>query len=171
MGGGLCARAQRPGGAWPWSPPAPAQPITVTPVRDSMADSVPIVVICGQCADDGDRYGCISKKRPVPSIMGAVAKHVFLDHRPHQAGSHRAPPPSRFARTGRPGPVVLDVPKDVQNWKGVFHGSGRLGDTGLPPADEQAGGRQAAGACLRGFFFFAALGAANRPLILCRRRA
>ncbi len=29
---------------------------TVTPVRDSQADSVPIVVICGQVADHGDRH-------------------------------------------------------------------------------------------------------------------
>src|SRR5581483_2825330 len=31
-----------------------------------------------------------------------------------------------IARTGRPGPVVVDVPKDVQNWEGVFQGGGML---------------------------------------------
>jgi acetolactate synthase-1/2/3 large subunit len=31
-----------------------------------------------------------------------------------------------IARTGRPGPVVVDVPKDVQNWEGTFKGSGVL---------------------------------------------
>ncbi len=31
-----------------------------------------------------------------------------------------------IARSGRPGPVVIDVPKDVQNWQGVFQGSGQL---------------------------------------------
>jgi acetolactate synthase-1/2/3 large subunit len=31
-----------------------------------------------------------------------------------------------IARTGRPGPVVIDIPKDVQNWSGEFKGSGTL---------------------------------------------
>ena len=31
-----------------------------------------------------------------------------------------------IARTGRPGPVVVDMPKDVQNWEGIFHGGGML---------------------------------------------
>jgi acetolactate synthase-1/2/3 large subunit len=50
---------------------------TVTPVRDSMADSVPLVVICGQVptvAIGTDAF----QEAPVTAIMGAVAKHVFL---------------------------------------------------------------------------------------------
>jgi acetolactate synthase-1/2/3 large subunit len=31
-----------------------------------------------------------------------------------------------IARTGRPGPVVIDVPKDVQNWEGPYTGEGLL---------------------------------------------
>ena len=31
-----------------------------------------------------------------------------------------------IARGGRPGPVVVDVPKDVQNWTGTFLGQGFL---------------------------------------------
>jgi acetolactate synthase I/II/III large subunit len=31
-----------------------------------------------------------------------------------------------IARTGRPGPVVIDMPKDVQNWSGTFRGEGLL---------------------------------------------
>ena len=49
----------------------------VTPVRDCMADSVPIVVICGQvptAAIGTDAF----QEAPVSAIMGAVAKHVFL---------------------------------------------------------------------------------------------
>jgi acetolactate synthase-1/2/3 large subunit len=30
------------------------------------------------------------------------------------------------ARTGRPGPVVVDVPKDIQNWTGIYRGQGTL---------------------------------------------
>src|SRR6184192_3526395 len=97
---------------------------TVTPVRDCMADSVPIVVICGQVPTTAIGTDAF-QEAPVPSIMGAVAKHVFLvtDPTKLEATVRTA---FEIARTGRPGPVVLDVPKDVQNWKGVFHGSGRL---------------------------------------------
>src|SRR3546814_21087010 len=50
---------------------------TVTPVRDCMADSIPIVVICGQvptAAVGTDAF----QEAPISSIMGADAKHVFL---------------------------------------------------------------------------------------------
>jgi acetolactate synthase-1/2/3 large subunit len=68
-----------------------------------------------------------------------------------------------IARTGRPGPVVLDVPKDVQNWKGTFHGSGRLP---VPGYRQRMNRLEAAklpqAACAD---FFTALSAAKRPLI------
>ena len=50
---------------------------TVTPVRDSMADSVPIVVICGQ-VPTGVIGTDAFQEAPVSAIMGSVAKHVFL---------------------------------------------------------------------------------------------
>jgi len=58
---------------------------------------------------------------------------------------------------------VLDVPKDVQNWRGVFRGSGQLA---VPGYRQRMNGLEAAklpeSACAD---FFAALQAANRPLI------
>jgi acetolactate synthase-1/2/3 large subunit len=134
---------------------------TVTPVRDSLADSVPIVVICGQVPTTAIGTDAF-QEAPVPSIMGAVAKHVFLitDPTKLEATVRTA---FEIARTGRPGPVVLDVPKDVQNWKGVFHGSGRLS---IPGYRQRMNRLEAAklpqSACAE---FFAALGAAKRPLI------
>ena len=97
---------------------------SVTPVRDSMADSVPLVVICGQvpmAAIGTDAF----QEAPVAAIMGAVAKHVFLVTDPDQLEKTMR---SAFelARTGRPGPVVVDIPKDVQVWEGVFEGQGTL---------------------------------------------
>jgi acetolactate synthase-1/2/3 large subunit len=97
---------------------------TVTPVRDSMADSVPMVVICGQvprAAIGTDAF----QEAPVSAIMGAIAKHVFLVTDPDllEATVRSA---FELARTGRPGPVVVDIPKDVQNWEGDFKGSGVL---------------------------------------------
>jgi len=97
---------------------------TVTPVRDSMADSVPLVVICGQvptAAIGTDAF----QEAPVSAIMGAVAKHVFLvtDAEKLEETMRSA---FELARTGRPGPVVVDIPKDIQNWEGEFQGQGTL---------------------------------------------
>ena len=97
---------------------------TVTPVRDSMADSVPMIVICGQvptAAIGTDAF----QEAPVAAIMGSVAKHIFLVTDPTllEATVRTA---FEIARTGRPGPVVIDIPKDVQNWSGRFHGEGVL---------------------------------------------
>jgi acetolactate synthase-1/2/3 large subunit len=134
---------------------------TVTPVRDCQADSIPIVVICGQVATTAIGTDAF-QEAPVPSIMGAVAKHVFLvtDPTKLEATVRTA---FEIARTGRPGPVVLDIPKDVQNWKGVFHGSGRLP---IPGYRQRMNRLEAAklpeAACAS---FFAALGEAERPLI------
>lgn len=97
---------------------------TVTPVRDCMADSIPIVVICGQVptpAIGSDGF----QEAPISNIMGAAAKHVFLitDASKLEATLRTA---FEIARTGRPGPVVVDIPKDVQNWTGIFRGEGVL---------------------------------------------
>ena len=97
---------------------------TVTPVRDSMADSVPMIVICGQVptsAIGSDAF----QEAPVSALMGSVAKHIFLVTDPLllEATVRTA---FEIARTGRPGPVVIDVPKDVQNWSGAFRGEGTL---------------------------------------------
>ena len=97
---------------------------TVTPVRDCMADSVPIVVICGQvptAAIGTDAF----QEAPVAAIMGPVAKHVFLVTDPTRLEATMRTA-FEIARSGRPGPVVVDVPKDVQNWAGEFRGSGTL---------------------------------------------
>ncbi len=97
---------------------------TVTPIRDSMADSIPMVVICGQVprsAIGSDAF----QEAPVSSIMGSVAKHIFLVTDPDKLES-TVRTAFEIARTGRPGPVVIDVPKDVQNWSGEFKGSGTL---------------------------------------------
>ncbi len=100
----------------------------VTPVRDSMADSVPLVVICGQVPTHAIGTDAF-QEAPVAAIMGAVSKHVFLvtDTARLEATLRTA---FELARTGRPGPVVVDIPKDVQNWEGTFTGSGKLPLTG-----------------------------------------
>ncbi|HEY7930586.1 MAG TPA: biosynthetic-type acetolactate synthase large subunit, partial [Steroidobacteraceae bacterium] len=97
---------------------------TVTPVRDCMADSVPIVVICGQvgrAAIGTDAF----QEAPVAALMSAVAKHVFLITDPARLEA-TVRTAFEVARTGRPGPVVIDLPKDVQNATVIFQGEGEL---------------------------------------------
>src|SRR5690606_16041073 len=92
--------------------------------RDCMADSTPIVVICGQvptAAIGTDAF----QEAPVSAVMGSVAKHVFLVTDPTRLEA-TVRTAFEIARTGRPGPVVIDVPKDVQNWIGPFRGAGQL---------------------------------------------
>jgi acetolactate synthase I/II/III large subunit len=136
---------------------------TVTPVRDCMADSTPIVVICGQvptAAIGSDGF----QEAPVANIMGSAAKHVFLvtDASKLEATMRTA---FEIARTGRPGPVVVDIPKDVQNWTGQFQGSGKLPIPGY---------RQRMAALHESRLrdqdcevFFRMLGESQRPLLYC----
>ena len=134
---------------------------TVTPVRDCMADSVPIVVICGQVprpAIGTDAF----QEAPVSAIMGAVAKHIFLVTDPSKLEDTMR---SAFelARTGRPGPVVVDIPKDVQNWEGEFKGQGNLPLPGYRRRWQAiSDNRLSDDACKR---FFAMLAQSERPLI------
>ena len=133
----------------------------VTPVRDSMADSIPLVVICGQvstAAIGSDAF----QEAPISNIMGACAKHVFLvtDATQLEATLRTA---FTLARSGRPGPVVVDVPKDVQNTTLKFHGTGELALTGYRArlcAVEQSALSDADCAA-----FFTALMQSKRPLI------
>jgi acetolactate synthase I/II/III large subunit len=100
----------------------------VTPIRDCMADSIPAILICGQVprsAIGSDAF----QEAPVFNIMSACAKHCFLVKDPEQLEA-TVRTAFHIARTGRPGPVVIDVPKDVQNWIGKYQGSGLLPNRG-----------------------------------------
>ena len=134
---------------------------TVTPVRDAMADSTPMVVVCGQVATPALGTDAF-QEAPVSNIMGACAKHVFLVTDPAvlEATLRTA---FEIARSGRPGPVVVDIPKDVQNAALRFDGTSRLPIPGYRArlrAVENA--RLDDAACAA---FFDALMQAKRPLI------
>ncbi len=101
---------------------------TVTPIRDCMADSIPIVVISGQVPTTAIGTDAF-QEAPVSAIMGAVSKHIFLVTDPLLLES-TIRSAFELAKTGRPGPVVVDIPKDIQNWEGEFLGFGSLPLTG-----------------------------------------
>lgn len=133
----------------------------VTPVRDCMSDSVPIVVICGQVpvnAIGSDAF----QEAPISSIMGSAAKHVFLvtDPAKLEATVRTA---FEIARTGRPGPVVIDIPKDVQNWSGEFDGGSKLPIPGYRQRMHALDGNQPSDDHCAAFFQH--LAQAKRPLI------
>ncbi len=133
---------------------------TVTPVRDCMADSTPIVVICGQVPTSAIGTDAF-QEAPISSIMGACAKHVFLvtDASKLEETVRTA---FEIARTGRPGPVVVDVPKDVQNWSGAFKGTGLLPIPGYRARLKASNdARLDDAACAR---FFELLKSSKRPL-------
>ncbi|MDG0025016.1 biosynthetic-type acetolactate synthase large subunit [Trinickia sp. Y13] len=96
----------------------------VTPIADCNGDSVPVVLICGQvprAAIGSDAF----QEAPVFNIMSACAKQVFLVTDPNKL-EQTMRTAFEVARTGRPGPVVVDVPKDIQNWTGTWQGHGTL---------------------------------------------
>jgi len=134
---------------------------TVTPVRDCMADSVPIVVICGQVSTAAIGTDAF-QEAPVPSLMGAIAKHVFLVTDPTKLES-TVRTAFEIARTGRPGPVVVDIPKDVQNWEGAFRGEGVLAIPGYRRRMQELTNAALDGTAAARFF--AMLAEAERPLI------
>jgi acetolactate synthase-1/2/3 large subunit len=134
---------------------------SVTPIRDCMADSIPVVLITGQ-VPRGALGSDAFQEAPIFNIMSMCAKHAFLVTDPEELeDTVRAA--FEIARSGRPGPVVVDVPKDVQNWTGLYRGEGQLRLTGydrrvrtvregrLTPEHAKA--------------FFDALAASERPLI------
>jgi acetolactate synthase-1/2/3 large subunit len=134
---------------------------TVTPVRDSMADSVPMVVICGQvprAAIGSDAF----QEAPVSAVMGSVAKHVFLVTDPARLEATMRTA-FEIARTGRPGPVVVDIPKDVQTALGTFTGEGRLPIPGYRSRLRQMEAERLSERELARFFQM--LGESRRPLI------
>jgi len=133
----------------------------VTPVRDCQADSVPVVLICGQvprAAMGTDAF----QEAPVFNIMASCAKHVFLltDEHKVEATMRSA---FELARSGRPGPVVVDIPRDVQLSQSTFAGVGALPLPGYRGRLEEL--NRTAISAVEAEAFYALLGAARRPLI------
>jgi acetolactate synthase I/II/III large subunit len=134
---------------------------SVTPVRDCQADSVPMVLITGQvprAAIGTDAF----QEAPIFNIMAPCAKHVFLltDETKIEATMRTA---FHIARSGRPGPVVVDLPKDIQLVEQPFHGSGYLTLHGYTERQEALKRVTLSGSDAEAFYRL--LAAAERPLI------
>ena len=134
---------------------------TVTAIRDCMADSIPVVLITGQVAT-GAMGTDAFQEAPIVNIMGSCAKHVFLVTRPEELEA-TIRTAFEVARSGRPGPVVVDLPKDVQNWVGEYMGSGLLDIRGYRQRMESL--RSAKLSDRKCKQFFEMLRKASRPII------
>ncbi len=92
----------------------------VTGIVDALMDSIPLVVITGQVAthligtDAFQECDTIGITRPCTKHNYLVKDVADLPRIMHEA--------FHIATSGRPGPVVIDIPKDVQFSKGVYQG-------------------------------------------------
>lgn len=85
---------------------------TVTGIADAYLDSVPIVVFTGQVPTHligNDSF----QETDTTGVTRSITKHNFLVRDVNELAS-TIKNAYHIARTGRPGPVVVDIPKDVQ---------------------------------------------------------
>jgi len=83
----------------------------VTPIADAYMDSVPIVAITGQVARPAIGTDAF-QEADIQGITLPITKHNFLIQTPDEIPRIMAEA-FHLALTGRPGPVLVDVPKDV----------------------------------------------------------
>jgi len=109
MAEGYAQATGKPGVAMVTSGPAATN--IVTPLCDAYLDSIPMVVITGQvpvAAIGTDAF----QECDTTGITMSVTKHNFLVTDPNDIPRivHEA---FHIATTGRPGPVLVDIPKDI----------------------------------------------------------
>jgi acetolactate synthase I/II/III large subunit len=127
----------------------------VTPICDAMMDSVPVVFITGQVRTEllgTDGF----QEADTIGITMPIVKHSFMIQDPREIprAIHEA---FHIARTGRPGPVLVDIPQDLSRGEVQYQQVSDLRLPGYQPTTEgnQKQIRQAA----------KALAAAQRPVI------
>ncbi len=119
MASGYAQATGKPGVVMVTSGPAATN--IVTPLADAYLDSVPVVAITGQVP-----YGLIGtdafQETDTTGITMSITKHNYLVSDPNDIPQvvHEA---FHIATTGRPGPVLIDLPKnitDVRNPQSVM---------------------------------------------------
>jgi len=127
----------------------------ITPICDAMMDSVPVVFVTGQVRTEllgTDGF----QEADTIGITMPVVKHSFMIQDPREIprAVHEA---FHIARTGRPGPVLVDIPQDLSRGEIEYEPVTDVHLPGYQPTTEgnQKQIRQAA----------KALAAARRPVI------
>lgn len=108
----------------------------VTPITDAMMDSIPMVVITGQVPSHLIGTDAFQECDTV-GITRCCAKHNYLvtDVKDLARTIHEA---FYIATSGRPGPVVIDIPKDIQFASGPYLGPECVGRATYQPAGAPA---------------------------------
>lgn len=128
---------------------------TLTALADAKLDSVPIICITGQVPtglmgtdafQEVDTYG----------LSIPITKHNFLVRNGYEL-LEVIPEAFRIAISGRPGPVLIDIPKDVQCQEICFEAWPEPGMPAPPPSFSQADINEAA----------QLLHNAERPILYC----
>jgi acetolactate synthase I/II/III large subunit len=102
----------------------------VTPLADASMDSVPIVVITGQVATTAIGTDAF-QECPITSVTMDITKHNWLVTDAQDIPRIVAEA-FYVATTGRPGPVLIDVPKDVSNSQMDWYWPESIDDLDLP---------------------------------------
>ena len=129
---GYAQATGRPGVAMVTSGPGATN--IVTPLADAYMDSIPIVVITGQVGTAAIGTDAFQEVDTTGITMG-VTKHNWL-----VTDANDIPRVIReafhVATTGRPGPVLVDFPKDVANATMTWHWPEEVDLPGYRPASE-----------------------------------
>ena len=111
----------------------------VTGIATAYMDSIPMVIITGQVPTPAIGLDAFQECDTV-GITRPIVKHNFLvkDVRDLALTMKKA---FHIARTGRPGPVVVDVPKDVSMKTAPFHYPDRIEMRSYNPVKKGHGGQ------------------------------
>ncbi len=103
----------------------------VTPLADAYMDSVPVVAITGQVVSSAIGTDAF-QEADIRGITMPVTKHSYLvthaDDIPRVVAEA-----FHIASTGRPGPVLVDIPKDILQARTTFSWPPRIGLPGYRP--------------------------------------
>ncbi len=117
----------------------------ITGIADAFIDSVPIVAITGQVKAPLIGTDAFQEVDTLGITM-PIVKHSFLARRAEDLPEIMREA-FRIARSGRPGPVVIDLPRDAQDGVGNFKALAPAKKTPSPKPDPKALKRAAQ--CLR----------------------
>jgi acetolactate synthase I/II/III large subunit len=106
------ARSRRGSVGVVWATSGPGALNLVTGLCTAFLDSVPMVAITGQVATTAVGTDAFQESDVIGTTM-SVVKHSYLVTDIHDL-AHTIKEAFYIARTGRPGPVLIDLPKDIQ---------------------------------------------------------
>ena len=123
--------------AWCSSPRGPGATNAVTGITDALMDSIPVVFLTGQVPTHLIGNDAFQEADTV-GITRPCTKHNYLVKDTDRARPRIDPRglPRRHAPAG-PGPVVVDMPKDVQIGKAPYSRSAAGPRINLPPAGHE----------------------------------